>query len=398
MERARGFFKAWEDSSVPRRLSFFVLFILCALTAKAQTREGRWMLGVQGGGHIMLNDFDTKKFGWGGEALLRYGLSEQFSLGFLTGYNEIKTENSFLLPNIKYSYLKMHAIPAALMGYLYFTPTEDMTPYLYVGAGVVTMKKRDGLGNYIPNSDWQAYSVFPAGVGVEILLNSQTTIGIDLGIRVFGSDNIERQETQAERDWPDAYPTARVGFDFYFGKGKEAEVEARPPVITPAPAPVAQPVVPAPPETAKVLPKPPAPELPKEEAVPKAPVPVVPKERALALEKGKAFILEGVNFELNSSYLTKEAKRTLEKAFRALRVNPDVQVKIVGHTDNIGSKKYNDWISLRRANRVKSWLVSKGISATRITTAGVGFSEPIAPNNTPEGRAKNRRIEFHVEE
>jgi outer membrane protein OmpA-like peptidoglycan-associated protein len=282
------------------------------------------------------------------------------------------------------------------MGYLYFTPTEDMTPYLYVGAGMVAMKKRDGLGNYIPNSKWQTYSVFPAGVGVEILLNSQTTIGIDLGIRVFGSDYVERRESKAQRDWPDAYPTARVGFNFYFGKGKEAKVEEMPPAITPAP--VARPVVPAPPETTKVLPKPPSPEVPKEEAVPKAPVPVVPKEGAVALEKGKAFILEGVNFERNSSYLTKEAKRTLEKAFRALRDNPDVQVKIVGHTDNIGSKKYNDWISLRRANRVKSWLVSRGISATRISTAGVGFSEPIATNNTPEGRAKNRRIEFHVEQ
>jgi outer membrane protein OmpA-like peptidoglycan-associated protein len=125
---------------------------------------------------------------------------------------------------------------------------------------------------------------------------------------------------------------------------------------------------------------------------------VVPKGEAVTLERGKAFILEGVNFERNSSYLTKEAKTTLERAVRALRDNPEVRVEIVGHTDNIGSKKYNDWISLRRADRVKSWLVSKGISATRITTAGVGFSEPIATNDTPEGRAKNRRIEFHVEE
>jgi outer membrane protein OmpA-like peptidoglycan-associated protein len=182
--------------------------------------------------------------------------------------------------------------------------------------------------------------------------------------------------------------------------------------VAPPPAPVAQPVVPAPPETTKVVPKPPAPEVPKEElapkvrvpvvpkeeAAPKAPVPVVPKERAVTLERGKAFILEGVNFELNSSYLTKEAKTTLEKAVTALRENPEVQVKIVGHTDNIGSKKYNDWISLRRANRVKSWLVKKGISAARLTTAGVGFGEPITTNDTPEGRAKNRRIEFHVEE
>jgi OOP family OmpA-OmpF porin len=133
-------------------------------------------------------------------------------------------------------------------------------------------------------------------------------------------------------------------------------------------------------------------------APPPPPVPVVPKEAPVVIEKGKAFILEGVNFEFNSARLTNEAVTILGKALTALQDHPDVKVRIVGHTDYIGSKKYNDLLSLRRANSVKSWLVSEGISATRITTAGVGFSEPIAPNDTPEGRAKNRRIEFHVEE
>jgi outer membrane protein OmpA-like peptidoglycan-associated protein len=350
------------------------------------------MLGVQGGEHIMLNDFDTKKFGWGGEALLRYGLSEHFSLGFLTGYNDIKTENSFLFPNIKYTYLKMYTIPASLMGYLHFTPTEDVSPYLYIGAGIATMKKRDALGNYIPNSDWQTYALFPAGIGVEILLNSQITLGVDLGMRVFGSDNVERAETD-KVDWPDAYATARAGLNFYFGKGKAAEVTEAPS------APVAQPVVPARVETTKVVPEEVAkPVLPETTvAVPKAPVPVVPKEGAVVLEKGKGFILEGVNFEFNSAALAAEGVVTLEKVLAALRNNPEVRVKIVGHTDNIGSKKYNDRLSLQRAESVKLWLVISGILSTRLTTAGVGFSEPIATNDTPEGRAKNRRIEFHVE-
>jgi outer membrane protein OmpA-like peptidoglycan-associated protein len=390
MKRPAGVSEAGCASFFSRGLTIFFLLTLCAFTATAQTREGRWVLGLQGGGHIMLNDFDTKRFGWGGEVLLRYGLSEHFSLGFLTGYNEIKTQNSFLFPDIKYTYLKLHAIPATLMGWLHFTPTEDLSPYLYVGAGIVAAKKRDGLGNYIPNSDWQTYSVFPAGLGVEILLNSQTTLGIDLGIRVFGSDNVERQETEAEHDRPDAYPTARIGLNYYFGHGKAAEVGEVPPVISPPPAPVAQPVVPAPVETTKVVPKEVAKPAPPETtvAVPKVPVPVVPK----------VFILEGVTFDFNKATLTNDAVATLEKAFAVLQDNPGVKVKIVGHTDNIGSKKYNDRLSEKRAESVKSWLVSKGISSTRLTTAGVGFSEPIATNDTPEGRAKNRRIEFHVVE
>jgi outer membrane protein OmpA-like peptidoglycan-associated protein len=390
MERAGGLLKAWGDSSIRRGPTIFFLFLLCALTTTAQTREGRWMLGVQGGGHTLFSDFDTHKYDVGGEALLRYGLSENFSLGFLTGYNDIEAENSFLFPNTKYYGLDMHTIPATLIGWLHFTPMKDVSPYVYIGAGIAAMKKQDGISNY----DWQTYAVFPVGVGVEIPLNSQTTLGFDLGMRVFASNNVPRQEAAGEEQdwWPDAYGTARVGLNFYFGQGKAAEVTKAPQIIAPPPAPVAQPVAPAPVETTKVAPKPPAPEVPKEvpkeEVAPKVPVPVVPK----------VFILEGVTFDFNKATLTNDAVATLEKAFAVLQDNPGVKVKIVGHTDNIGSKKYNDRLSQQRAESVKSWLVSKGISSTRLSTAGVGFSEPIATNDTPEGRAKNRRIEFHVVE
>jgi outer membrane protein OmpA-like peptidoglycan-associated protein len=393
MEQASGLSEAPCGPFLSRSLTIFFLLVFCAVTANAQTREGKWVLGVQGGVHTLFSDFDTRKPDFGGEALLRYGLSEHFSLGLLAGYNDILAMNSFIFPNIKYKELDMHTIPATLMGWLHFTPTKDVSPYLYVGAGIAAMKKQDGISNY----DWQTYALFPAGVGVEILLNSQITLGFDLGMRVFASEDVERVETD-QVDWPDAYGTARVGLNFYFGEGKPAEVEEAPPIVPPPPAPVAQPVVPAPPETTKVAPKPPAPEVPKEEVAPKVPVPVVPKEEAVTLEKGKGFILEGVNFDFDKSTLTSEAVTILDKAVTALRENPEVKVKIVGHTDNIGSKKYNDRLSVRRAESVKSYLVSKGISSARLTTAGVGFSEPIATNDTPEGRAKNRRIEFHVEE
>jgi len=438
--------------------------VFCAVTANAQTREGRWVLGVQGGGHTLFSDFDIHKYDVGGEALLRYGLSENFSLGFLTGYNDIEAEYSFLFPNTKGFGRDLHVIPATLMGWLHFTPMKDVSPYLYVGAGLAAVKKQDGISNY----DWETYTLFPVGVGVEIPLNSQTTLGLDLGMRIFGSDNVERQETEAEHDRPDAYGTARVGLNFYFGGGKPAEVIEAPPIVPPPPAPVVQPVVPAPPVLAtptngatgvatnptltwnassgatsyhlQASTDPTFASTTADQsgitttsyslsglatgttyywhvnatnsagtsaysttwsfttaAPPPPPVPVVPKEEAVTLEKGKGFILEGVNFDFDKSTLTSEAVTILDKAVTALRENPEVKVKIVGHTDNIGSKKYNDRLSVRRAESVKSYLVSKGISSARLTTAGVGFSEPIATNDTPEGRAKNRRIEFHVE-
>ena len=70
------------------------------------------------------------------------------------------------------------------------------------------------------------------------------------------------------------------------------------------------------------------------------------------------------------------------------------EVAIHGHTDNVGGAKSNMKLSVGRAEAVKDYIVSKGVTASRITTKGFGFTKPIGDNSKPEGRAKNRRIEF----
>jgi OOP family OmpA-OmpF porin len=77
--------------------------------------------------------------------------------------------------------------------------------------------------------------------------------------------------------------------------------------------------------------------------------------------------------------------------------NPEVAVVITGHTDNVGSQKYNQALSLKRAQSVKKWLVEHGIASNRMRTVGRGLNEPVASNETDAGRAENRRIEFYVE-
>jgi outer membrane protein OmpA-like peptidoglycan-associated protein len=73
---------------------------------------------------------------------------------------------------------------------------------------------------------------------------------------------------------------------------------------------------------------------------------------------------------------------------------PTIEVLISGHTDNAGKRDKNIKLSLDRANAVKAWLVAKGIPEARMSTAGYGPDQPIAPNDTPENMQKNRRIEF----
>jgi len=129
--------------------------------------------------------------------------------------------------------------------------------------------------------------------------------------------------------------------------------------------------------------------------------PLDPKDdvtSTIILEKGKKVILRGVNFEFNKATLTPNSKTILEEAYKALVANPDVRVEISGHTDNVGSDGYNQELSLRRAQSVKNWLVQRGVAGNRMKTVGKGENEPVASNDTAEGRAENRRIEFYVEQ
>ncbi|MFH1942274.1 MAG: OmpA family protein [bacterium] len=118
----------------------------------------------------------------------------------------------------------------------------------------------------------------------------------------------------------------------------------------------------------------------------------------IILEKGKKVILRGVNFETNKATLTGYSQDILEVAYNALVANPDVQVEISGHTDSVGSDEYNQALSLRRAQAVRNWLVQRGVRSDRLKTVGKGEQEPIADNNTAEGRTENRRIEFYVQQ
>jgi outer membrane protein OmpA-like peptidoglycan-associated protein len=119
-----------------------------------------------------------------------------------------------------------------------------------------------------------------------------------------------------------------------------------------------------------------------------------PKAEALNAEVGKAIILEGLVFKSGKASITVSSDSILARALKTFLENPTIEVEIRGYTDNIGDAKKNVKLSQGRANAVKSWLVKRGVPASRIKANGYGSAAPVAPNTTLEGRAQNRRIEF----
>jgi OOP family OmpA-OmpF porin len=147
----------------------------------------------------------------------------------------------------------------------------------------------------------------------------------------------------------------------------------------PAPQPEAPRQVPPPPP-----PKPaPAPE-PKKEA---------PKPKPVA---EKVTFAADVNFDFDKSNLKPEGRSKLDDLANKIKAMNLEVVIAIGHADEIGTHEYNDKLSVRRAESVKAYLVSKGVEPNRIYTEGKGKRQPIASNKTREGRAKNRRVEIEV--
>lgn len=103
-----------------------------------------------------------------------------------------------------------------------------------------------------------------------------------------------------------------------------------------------------------------------------------------------------VTFAYDSSALSATAQSNLDKLAKVLRDNPDTNINIYGHTDSRGTDEYNQGLSERRANSVRQYLISRGISSTRLFAMGVGEREPVATNDTDAGRAQNRRVEFAI--
>ena len=145
-----------------------------------------------------------------------------------------------------------------------------------------------------------------------------------------------------------------------------------------------------------LVPKPPAPAVAPPPPPPPPPAPGKPAPAKPKPVAEKVTLAADVLFDFDKSVLKPEGKAKLDDlAGKVKAINLEVVIAI-GHTDSIGSDAYNQKLSVRRAESVKAYLVSKGVEPNRIYTEGKGEKQPVASNKTKEGRQKNRRVEIEV--
>ncbi len=267
-------------------------------------------------------------------------------------------------------------LPPVLTAKYDFLPDNNFQPYIGLGINFTVISDVSlnvpGVSKLYLNST----SVGPAAqAGFDYKIKDHWYVNADVKYFVLGSNVYLPGEVRISTVHINP-ALFGIGIGYRFG-GHEQVALAAPPAPAPAPPP-------PPPAVAAAPPPPPC----------QAPAGFKVDENCHIIEQ--TVIVRAVDFEFNLSQLTAPARQTLDEVASALLTQTELNVEIQGHTDSIGSVAYNLNLSQRRAEAVKAYLISKGVSASVLTAKGYGKAKPIASNDTAEGRAQNRRVAFEI--
>jgi OOP family OmpA-OmpF porin len=340
---------------------FLCVMGIAAASSASAGEVGRWYVTPQGGGLITDDDRHIED----GDALLGLSIGKHVSEDWSIELNANGAKLDTFSP-----------YAASLDVLRVFRREHLLSPYLTFGAGAVR--------NDVEVGDDSTDAIAQAGVGLLWKLgeNRRGTGSFSLRPEIKARwDDVGRQGHFTDY-------IATLGFQFAFGgaPAPAPQPAMQPPAPTPAPAP--EPVAAAPVDSdgdGVFDPADRCPGTPRGVAVDSSGCP----------QQGE-ITLVGVGFETNSATLTPESRAVLDPVATNLKKYPELQIELQGHTDSSGADQYNLRLSQQRADSVREHLVSEGVSASQVVARGYGESQPAANNNTPEGRAQNRRVVMKV--
>ncbi|MFA6179668.1 MAG: OmpA family protein [Candidatus Methylopumilus sp.] len=339
--------------------------VLAAIAFNASAEEayeGSWY--AVPGVSVVHPDNDLEASNTGGGGFLRLGkeLSEHWDVQLGGGYTRTNNDLDGVSGKYKQTLLGVDA--------LYMFSREKFRPFLLAGVGAA----RNNVDYNIPGLDGKNTSLMAnVGAGFQYLITD--TFGLQADIREIWSRADLDQAPLGNGKETIHNTQLNLGAIFRFGAPKPTVAAVEPmPEPTPEPAKVAEP----------------------------APAPVAepckPTFETIKIEAEKLFGFDKAVVKISS-------KRTLDGVAEKINANPEIEVVMVtGHTDMLGSDKYNQKLSERRANAVKDYLVSKGVDPKRLNAIGKGETEPAVSCDDVKGRKKlieclqpNRRVEISAE-
>ncbi len=361
--------------------SIILLLLIVGVGAtQAQLATDSWALGFGGTypRYVSVN-IQPHNTNYGGFLSLQRNFSEHIGLRLKAGYSHIEGQWNNNSPVVITQTTDL--ITGDLDVLFYPIPCEAISPYLFAGVGGSIRM----LNNYQTTTIDKNHTAlaFNVGGGVEWSIASNWKLLTGYGYHSTFNSELDGAVVPGpeEINGRDSYMTLNLGLLYYFGKGAPSKkCEPCPQGITMEAKDV---------DYNKI-------EDMIKKHIPKEVVKEVVVEKYIKAISEDRLVLVGVNFAFDKSELLPESYPVLNDAVKLLNNKPNVNVEIEGYCDYIGTEEYNQKLSQERAQTVKVYLVSKGISEGRLSTIGYGKGSPIADNESEEGRALNRRIVFRI--
>jgi outer membrane protein OmpA-like peptidoglycan-associated protein len=203
-----------------RLFTTMLLLVLAVPFARTQNIDGKWGLGIRGGGNWWINDYNQRKFGPGGEILLRYGITRRASIGLVAGYEVLKSGQSPISPpGFPYSNVTAEGFTGSLVAWYHFLPGAKFAPYAYAGVGGMMYKRKGTGGVYFPDNKFKQSIDIPFGLGFDAFVAKSVALNVDAGLRVLDEHTDYRVGTEPGNT-VDSYPTAKAGLSFFLGRSK----------------------------------------------------------------------------------------------------------------------------------------------------------------------------------
>ncbi|WP_306639495.1 OmpA family protein [Sanyastnella coralliicola] len=346
-----------------KKIILFVLAILACMCMFSQNQVRDFSISVLGGVKEYAGEYGNEFYQFDRDHVA-FGLSlagyidESWDVMGMISYGQISNGNDTSYFSNRLFNLSLLAKYKFANGYI-LKQDARVAPYLFAGIGDAIMRAE----HYTDEFD-MAFN-FPAGVGLDIHLNDWMALNVQSTYHYTIKDNLDNLDLGGQLNWHDQFMFHSIGLKFSLARNDKDRDGVKNAV----------------------------------DLCPQVPG-LIANDGCPDVSAGDKEVMrramEGLFFETGSAVIKSESYNVLDKVAEIMAIHPEYALSIEGHTDNTGSDEVNQRLSTERASAARAYLIEKGVDEGRIYATGYGSTRPKVSNDTDEGRATNRRVEFRL--